>query len=139
MQQRARAIPVPAEGGGDQPPPETAVAVEGRVDRLDFRRVERDPAEQRNRIVRLDEYIERGEGRSLLLGITERLEYVDASKHVKNLKRYRTWGYVMAGNRIAIATDYSADLIEVHPPSRGLGRPGRRHDRAMAAGARRPY
>lgn len=55
----------------------------------------------------------------MLLGITERLEYVDASKHVKNLKRYRAWGYVMAGNRIAIATDYSADLIEVHPPSRG--------------------
>ena len=55
----------------------------------------------------------------MLLGITERLEYVDAPSHVEDLKRYRARGYAMAGNRIAIVTDHDADLIEVHPPSQG--------------------
>ncbi|MGD9938005.1 MAG: hypothetical protein AB7S61_11110 [Methanoregulaceae archaeon] len=55
----------------------------------------------------------------MLLGITERLEYVDAPSHVEDLKRYLARGYAMAGNRIAIVTDNDADLIEVHPPSRG--------------------
>ena len=55
----------------------------------------------------------------MLLGITERLEYVDAPSHVEDLERYRARGYTMAGNRIAIVTDHPEDLIEVHPPSRG--------------------
>ena len=60
-----------------------------------------------------------GTGRPVLLGITERLEYVDAPSHVEDLKRYRARGYVMAGNRIVIVTDREQDLVEVHPPSRG--------------------
>ena len=55
----------------------------------------------------------------MLLGVTERLEYVDAPSHVEDLKRYRARGYAMAGNRIAIVTDRPDDLVEVHPPSRG--------------------
>ena len=61
-----------------------------------------------------------GSDRPVLLGITERLEYVDAPSHVEDLARYRARGYSMAGNRIAIATDHRpADLVEVHPPSQG--------------------
>ena len=60
-----------------------------------------------------------GTGRPVLLGITERLEYVDAPSHVEDLKRYRARGYAMTGNRIAIVTDLPEDLVEVHPPSRG--------------------
>ncbi len=60
-----------------------------------------------------------GTGRPVLLGITERLEFVDAPGHVEDLKRYRARGYRMVNNRIAIVTDHEADLIEVHPPSRG--------------------
>ncbi len=55
----------------------------------------------------------------MLLGVTERLEFVDAPGHVEDLKRYRACGYRMAGNRIAVVTDRDADLIEVHPSSRG--------------------
>jgi len=55
----------------------------------------------------------------VLLGITGRLEFVDAPGHVEDLERYRGRGYRMAGNRIAVVTDYSRDLVEVHPPSRG--------------------
>ena len=55
----------------------------------------------------------------MLPGVSERLEYVDAPSHVADLKRYRARGYTMAGNRIAIVTDHDADLVEVHPPSRG--------------------
>ena len=58
-----------------------------------------------------------GDGRPVLLGITERLEFVDAPSHVEDLKRYRARGYRMAGNRIVIVTDHSEDLVEVHPPS----------------------
>lgn len=54
------------------------------------------------------------------LGITERLEFVDAPGHAEDLKRYRARGYPMAGNRVRIVTDHDADLIEVHPPSRGM-------------------
>ena len=61
-----------------------------------------------------------GTDRSVLLGITERLEFVDAPSHVEDLKRYRTRGYRMAGNRIAIVTDHDADPVDVHPPSRGM-------------------
>ena len=53
----------------------------------------------------------------MLLGITERLEYVDAPGHVADLERYRARGYVMAGNRIAIVTDRPMEVVEVHPPS----------------------
>lgn len=55
----------------------------------------------------------------MLLGITERLEFVDAPGHVADLARYRSLGYAMTGNRIRIVTDREADLIDVHPPSRG--------------------
>ena len=55
----------------------------------------------------------------MLLGCTERLEFIDAPWHVEDLKRYRVRGYSMAGNRITIMTDPPADLIEVHTPSRG--------------------
>ena len=60
-----------------------------------------------------------GSDRPVLLGITERLEFVDAPGHIEHLKRYRSRGYAMKGNRIAIATDRDTDVIEVHPPSRG--------------------
>ncbi len=56
----------------------------------------------------------------MLLGITERFEFVDAPSHVEDLKRYRARSYRMTGNRIAIVTDREAELVEVHPPSRGL-------------------
>ena len=65
-----------------------------------------------------------GTGRPVLLGITERLEFVDASGHVDDLKRYQARGYWMDGNRIAVVTDYLRDLVEVHPPSRGSVDPG---------------
>ena len=46
-----------------------------------------------------------GTGRPVLLGITERLEYVDSPSHVEDLKRYRARCNTMMGNRIAIVTD----------------------------------
>ena len=61
----------------------------------------------------------RSDGRPVLLGITERLEFVDAPSHVEDLKRYRARGYAMKNNRVRIVTDHEADLIDVHPPSRG--------------------
>ena len=60
-----------------------------------------------------------GTGRPVLLGITERLEYVDAPGHAGDLERYRARGYHMVNNRINTVTDRLEDLIEVHPPSRG--------------------
>ena len=60
-----------------------------------------------------------GTGRLVLLGITERLEYVDAPAYVEDLKRYRARGYRMAGNRLTVVTDHPEDLVEVHGPSRG--------------------
>jgi hypothetical protein len=79
-----------------------------------------------------------GAGRPVLLGITERLEFVDAPGHTADLKRYRARGYPMAGNRIRIVTDNDADLIEVHPPSRGTldlgGLTVERHPRVPAMG-----
>ncbi len=56
-----------------------------------------------------------GTGRAVLLGITERLEFVDAPMHAADLERYRAREYRMVNNRIDIVTD----LVEVHPPSRG--------------------
>ena len=58
-----------------------------------------------------------GEGRPVLLGITERLEFVDAPAHAEDLKRYRARGYAMAGNRIRSSTDRPMEIVEVHPPS----------------------
>ena len=57
------------------------------------------------------------DGRPVLLGITERLEFVDAPEHVEDLKRYRARGYAMKGNRIRIVTDRPQSAVEVHPPS----------------------
>jgi len=48
----------------------------------------------------------RGAGRSLLLGIRERLVFVDTA----NLARYRARGYRV--------TDTPEDLVEVQPPPR---------------------
>ena len=53
----------------------------------------------------------------MLLGITERLEFVDALSHVADLERYRVRGYAMTGNRIAIVTDRPQSAAVVHPPS----------------------
>ncbi len=58
-----------------------------------------------------------GTGRPVLLGITERLEFVDAPSHVEDLKRYRARGYTMRNNRIAIAVDRPMEVVYVHPPS----------------------
>ena len=55
----------------------------------------------------------------MLLGITERFEFVDAPGHAENLEWYRARGYRMVNNRINTITDYPRDLVEVHPPSRG--------------------
>ncbi|MEN6342948.1 MAG: hypothetical protein ABFC89_10370 [Methanospirillum sp.] len=54
----------------------------------------------------------------MLLGITERLEFVDAPSHVEDLERYRARGYRMVNNRINTITDHPEDLVEVHPLSR---------------------
>lgn len=43
---------------------------------------------------------------------------MDAPGHAKDLVRYRTRGYRMVNNRIAIVTGHTGDLVEVHPPSR---------------------
>ncbi len=53
----------------------------------------------------------------MLLGVTERLEFVDAPGHVEDLKRYRARGYRMAGNRIAIVVDRPMETVEAHEPS----------------------
>ena len=60
-----------------------------------------------------------GTGRPVLLGITERLEFVDAPGHAGDLERYRARGYRMVNNRVNTITDYPRELVEVHPPSRG--------------------
>ena len=57
-----------------------------------------------------------GTGRPVLLGITERLEFVDAPGHAADLARYRARGYRMVNNRIAVVTDRDADLVEVYSP-----------------------
>ena len=58
-----------------------------------------------------------GSGRPVLLGVTERLEFVDAPGHAEDLKRYRARGYSMRGNRIRIVTDRPMEAVAVHPPS----------------------
>ena len=59
-----------------------------------------------------------GESRPVLLGVTERLEFVDAPGHAADLERYRARGYAMRGNRIRLVTDRPMEVVEVHPPSR---------------------
>ena len=61
-----------------------------------------------------------GTGRPVLLGITERLEYVDAPSMPGDLERYRARGYAMADNRIAIVTDHAEDLCG-HGAGAGVG------------------
>jgi hypothetical protein len=58
-----------------------------------------------------------GSGWPVLLGITERLEFVDAPGHVEDMRRYQARGYAMTANRIAIVTDRPMEVVEVHPPS----------------------
>jgi hypothetical protein len=58
-----------------------------------------------------------GDGRPVLLGVTERLEFVGAPGHVEDLKRYRARGYTMKDNRIAIRLDRPMEAVEVHHPS----------------------
>ncbi len=58
-----------------------------------------------------------GDGRPVLLGVTERLEFVDAPGHAADLARYRARGYAMQGNRIAIVVDRPQSVVEVHGPS----------------------
>ncbi len=58
-----------------------------------------------------------GTGKPVLLGVTERLEFVDAPGHVADLARYRARGYAMKGNRIAIVVDRPMAVLEVHGPS----------------------
>ena len=53
----------------------------------------------------------------MLLGITGRLEFVDAPTHAADLARYRARGYSMKGNRIRLVTDRPMEVVEVHPPS----------------------
>ncbi len=58
-----------------------------------------------------------GEGRPVLLGVTGRLEFVDAPGHAADLARYRARGYAMQGNRIALVVDRPQSVVEVHGPS----------------------
>ena len=59
----------------------------------------------------------RRRGAAVLLGITERLEFVDAPGHVDDLKRDPGAGYAMQGYRIRIVTDRPVETVEVHPAS----------------------
>jgi hypothetical protein len=54
----------------------------------------------------------------VLLGVTERLGFVDVPGHPEDLERYRARGYAMKGNRIRLVTDRPMEVVEVHPPSR---------------------
>jgi hypothetical protein len=56
-------------------------------------------------------------GRPVLLGVTERLEFVDAPAHAADLARYRARGCRMAGTRIRLLTDRPQSVVEVHPQS----------------------
>jgi hypothetical protein len=58
-----------------------------------------------------------GTERPVRLGITERLEFVDAPAHARDLVWYRARGYRMAGNRIRLVTDRPMEVVEVHAPS----------------------
>ena len=58
--------------------------------------------------------------RPMPLGITEWPEYADAPGHVADLAHHRALEDAIVGNRCAIVTDRPEDLVEVHPPSRGM-------------------
>ncbi len=58
-----------------------------------------------------------GEGRPVLLGITGRLEIVDAPGRVADFATVPGAGLAMTGNRIAIAVDRPMETVEAHPPS----------------------
>ncbi|MEN6518634.1 MAG: hypothetical protein ABFC38_10635 [Methanospirillum sp.] len=58
-----------------------------------------------------------GTEKPVLLGVTERLEFVDAPGHAADLARYRARGYAMRDNQIRIVTDRPMEVVEVHPPS----------------------
>ncbi len=53
----------------------------------------------------------------MLLGITERLEFVDAPGQAADLARYRPGGYAMRNNRNRLVTDRPQRVVEIHPPS----------------------
>ena len=53
----------------------------------------------------------------MLLGITERLEFVDAPGHSGGPRAVPGPGLPMKGNRIRIVTDRPTAVVEVHPPS----------------------
>ena len=76
-----------------------------------------------------------GTSRPVLLGVTERLEFADAPGHVADLGRYRTRGYAMKDNRIAIRLDRPMEIVEVHPPSVNSVEHDRRHGRVLPAAA----
>ena len=56
-------------------------------------------------------------GRPVLLGVTGRLEFVDAPGHAADLERYRAPSDAMKGNRIRLVTDRPMEVVKVHPPS----------------------
>lgn len=60
-----------------------------------------------------------GPGLPVLLGITERLEFVDAPVHAAGLAQYRTISRPFSGSLVleVPAGAQVADLVEVHPPS----------------------
>jgi hypothetical protein len=55
-----------------------------------------------------------GQGRPVLLGVTWRLEVVDAPAHAADPARSRAGGYVMKNNRIRIVTNRPMEVVEVH-------------------------
>lgn len=60
-----------------------------------------------------------GPGAPVLVGITERLEYVDAPSHAADLARYRARGWPFSG-ALVLGVEQAATvdhLVDVHPPS----------------------
>jgi hypothetical protein len=53
----------------------------------------------------------------VLLGVTERLEFIDAPRQAADLTRYRPGGYAMRNNRNRLLTDQPQCVVEIHPPS----------------------
>ena len=62
-----------------------------------------------------------GDGRPVLLGITERLDFVDALAHAADLARYRVISRPFSGSLVLEVPTAAlvSDLVEVHPPSAG--------------------
>lgn len=61
-----------------------------------------------------------GKGAPVMLGLNERLVYVDAPSHVRDLPRYRGFTYNVTGTLDFLCDNITqlSDLIEVHPGSR---------------------